>query len=285
MLDFLRDLFARPGVARTVILLEADATRAPRQYEVRPGVALYAGLIGIVVVAAVLVAAAVVTPLRGRLVGPGADELRATAERNAARADALEDSLSAQVAQIDQLRGLILGEPVDSLGPALAETLPAESPVATPTPAPAEAPRADGPAAPIRLASAAEATLDGLRAPALLPLDGVVSRGFAPERGHFGLDLAADVGTPVRAIAGGTVVLADWTQDGGLTVAVQHASGYLSIYKHNRRLLRRAGERVAAREPVAESGNTGQVTSGPHLHVEVWRDSRVQNPASFFVTP
>ena len=298
MISFLRDLFDRPGVARTVILIEPDSMSAPRQYEVRPGAALYVLVIGVVAVAAVLVAAAVLTPLRGALVGPGADELRATAEQNASRAAALEDSLVVQVEQIDLLRGLITGEatgetPPDSasmtVGTPGSTPEPADAPAAAPATPPdtRRAPRAVAPAAgppegSLRLDDAAEVYLASIRAPTRLPLDGVVSRGFAPARGHLGLDIAADVGTPVLAVGDGTVVLADWTQDGGLAVVVQHAGGLLSVYKHCSRILRQAGDRVRAREAIALSGNTGAVTSGPHLHVEVWRDGRAQDPAAFF---
>lgn len=301
MISFLRDLFDRPGVARTVILIEPDSMSAPRQYEVRPGASLYVLVIGVVAVAAVLVAAAVLTPLRGALVGPGADELRATAEQNASRAAALEDSLVAQAEQIDLLRGLITGEalgetPLDSAagaagtpseappGPADAPAVPQPDPAAAPLGAQvaAQAPPAGRLERSLRLVDAAEVYLAGIRAPTRLPLDGVVSRGFAPARGHFGLDIAADVGTPVLAIGDGTVVFADWTQDGGLAVVVQHAGGTLSVYKHCDRILRQAGDRVRAREAIALSGNTGAVTSGPHLHVEVWRDGRAQDPAAFF---
>ena len=87
----------------------------------------------------------------------------------------------------------------------------------------------------------------------------------------------------MRSVGDGYVTFADWTQAGGYTIAVQHAGGYLSIYKHNARLLKRAGERVRSREVVALSGNTGEITSGPHLHFELWRDGLAQDPASFLI--
>ena len=289
MTDFLRDLFSRPGATRTVVLLEPETMSTPRQYEVRPGLALYAGIIAVVALAALLVALLVLTPLRGLLGGADAGELRAVAQTNAARAEALEDSLLVQYQQIEQLRALITGE-ADALGAtpldasALALPDPESKPDALPgTDAPAVAPRAltAGPGSD----GAAERYLAGLRLPALPPLDGVVSRGFDVTRGHFALDIAATEGTPVRAVGEGYVVFADWTHDGGHTIAVQHAGGYLSTYKHNGRLLKRVGERVQARETLALSGDTGEVTSGPHLHFELWRDGLAQDPASVLLLP
>ena len=275
-------------------MLEAGTTSTPRQYEVRPGYALYGAVIATVLLAALLVAVAVLTPLRGLVLGPGTGELRGVASANAQRASALEDSLAVQTQQLAQLRAIVTGE-MDGLGeealdptsfslpePGLTDAAPAPrppapaspapgGPVATPAPRPASAPPRD--------ARAAEAYLDGLRLPALSPVDGVRSRGFDAGRGHFALDLAAREGTPVRAFGGGYVVFADWTHDGGHTIAVQHPDGYLSVYKHNGRLLKRVGDRVRAREPIALSGNTGEITSGPHLHFEVWRDGLAQDPS------
>ena len=300
--DFLRDLFSHPGSSRTVIVLEPDTMSTPRQYDVRPGYALYAAIIGVVVLGAMLVAVVVLTPLRGLIMGPGTGELRGVAETNAQRAAALEDSLALQYQQIAQLRAIITGE-MDDLGEDVLDpaafALPELDAEAEPPPAP-DASAAGGdhaqPALPLstlgpagegggRDARAARGYLDGLRLPSLPPVDGVPSRGFDAGRGHFGIDLAATEGTPVRAFADGYVVFADWTQGGGYTIAVQHPGGYLSVYKHNSRLQMRVGERVRVRETLALSGNTGEITSGPHLHFELWRDGLAQDPAAFLVAP
>ena len=302
MIAFLRDLFARPGSARTVILLEQDTMSTPRQYEVRPGHALYAASLGVVGLAALLAAAVLFTPLRGLLTGASNSDLRGMAEANAARASALEDSLTIQYQQIAQLRAIITGD-VDDLGEAALDPeafpLPADAGALSDVAVEPEAPRNEDhsqPALPLRTlgpasegrtprdAQAAAAYLDGFQFPVLPPVDGVLSQGFDAARGHFAVDYAATEGTPVRAIGQGYVVFTDWTHDGGHTIAVQHPGGYLSVYKHNSRLLKRVGERVRARETVALSGDTGEVTSGPHLHVEVWRDGLAQDPAALFLS-
>ena len=300
MLDFLRDLFSRPGAARTVILLEQDTMSTPRQYEVRPSYAVYAAIIGSVALATLIVVLVVLTPLRQVLIGPSSSELRGTAEENALRAAALEDSIAAQYRQIAQLRALITGDLTDEavLDPESIE-LPSEDDLSAfevPTPAPGP-PEVSGAASPLPLrglrargggpvpGGAAEAYLAGLRLPVPPPLTGVVSRGFDAGTGHLGLDIAADEGTPVRALGEGYVVFADWTNAGGWTVAVQHAAGYLSVYKHNGRLLKRVGDRVRNRETIALSGDTGEVTSGPHLHLEIWHDGLALDPATFLLAP
>jgi len=298
MLEFLRDLFSRPGAPRTVILLEPDTMNAPRQYEVRPTSSLYAVVIGVVLASIALVVLILLTPLRGLVYGPAPEQLRGVAESNALRAEALEDSLAVQQEQIAQLRTIITGEgdiAVEPLGDddvplASAPVVDSSGPV-SPPPAREILPRTR-PTLPLRSlqtnvegadAARAEAYLSGLRLPSLPPLSGVLSRGYDVNRGHLAIDIAAEEGTPVRSVGDGYVTFADWTQAGGYTIAVQHAGGYLSIYKHNARLLKRAGERVRSREVVALSGNTGEITSGPHLHFELWRDGLAQDPASFLI--
>ena len=264
MLRLLRDLLSRPGAARTVVLI--DAAGAPRPYDVRPGRALSvgAGLAALALAAAVAV---------GSALRPGTDGLRAAAEASAVRADALEDSLAGQAEQAALLRALITGEaPADPGGEA--------APAPPPSPGGVE-PTPRRPAA--RAPRVAAAYAAGLRFPSPPPVDGVLSRGFDAARGHLAVDYAATVGTPVRAVAGGHVVLADWTHDGGHTIAVQHPGGYLSVYKHNSRLLKRVGDRVRTQETIALSGDTGEVTSGPHLHVELWHDGLAQDPAAFLL--
>jgi murein DD-endopeptidase MepM/ murein hydrolase activator NlpD len=301
VIPFLRDFFARPSAPRTVILLEQDAMATPRQYEVQPGrVALVVGAAG-AAGALLLLLLLLATPLRRLVTGPDLDDYRTMAERNARLAAAFEDSVALQYRQISQLRALITGD-LDSL----TTTLPVTSEPTLPEPAEAEAvlgvtldeaeQRRDHeqPAVPLRWldasggvdpapGSVAEAYLASLRLPALPPVDGIVSRGFSASANHYGMDFAVDEGSPVRAVGDGYVVFADWTHEGGYVIAVQHADGYLSVYKHNARLLRRLGDHVRSRETIALSGNTGEITSGPHLHFELWRNGLAQDPRTFFV--
>lgn len=123
---------------------------------------------------------------------------------------------------------------------------------------------------------------DSLTSAALLPpLTGFVSREFDPTINHWGVDLAVPENTAVTAPADGVVVLADETVTGGKTVVLQHAYGLTTVFKHNKRLLVRTGERVRAGTIVALSGNTGEWTTGPHLHYEVWQDGEPVDPKPF----
>jgi murein DD-endopeptidase MepM/ murein hydrolase activator NlpD len=119
-----------------------------------------------------------------------------------------------------------------------------------------------------------------------LPVESPVTTGF-PTRSfdasdeHFGVDIAVSEGTYVRAVGEGYVILSDWTQGGGYTIAVQHSDGYLSVYKHNKRLLKQTGDHVQAQEALAVSGSSGEMTTGPHLHFELWQNGLAQDPRPY----
>ncbi len=115
----------------------------------------------------------------------------------------------------------------------------------------------------------------------LTPVEGVVSNRYnVPER-HFGVDLVAKKDEPIKAIADGTVMVASWTQDSGYVIGIQHKNNILSFYKHNSSLLKEVGEVVKAGDLIAIIGNTGELTDGPHLHLELWYNGNPVNPEEF----
>lgn len=79
------------------------------------------------------------------------------------------------------------------------------------------------------------------------------------------------------------MVFADWTYTGGHTIIVQHANGFLSVYKHNEQLLKQVADRVSVREGLAISGNSGEFTTGPHLHFELWNNGLAQDPGAYLL--
>jgi len=94
----------------------------------------------------------------------------------------------------------------------------------------------------------------------------------------MGLDIAVKENTPVYASASGYVVFAGYTVDEGYVIILNHSDGYLTIYKHCALLLKNERERVEQGELIAQSGNSGLHSSGPHLHFEIWKDGSVINP-------
>ena len=110
------------------------------------------------------------------------------------------------------------------------------------------------------------------------PVDGIVSEHFDPQIDHLAIDIVAKQDEPVKAVADGTVIFASWTQDSGYVIAIQHRGNLISMYKHNSDLLKNVGNFVTAGEVVSIIGNTGELTSGPHLHFELWYNGNPINP-------
>jgi len=119
--------------------------------------------------------------------------------------------------------------------------------------------------------------------PAPFPIDGTVSQGFNPGERHFGIDIAARTGTEFQAIADGTVVYADWTVNYGYVLYLQHADGYLSVYKHGASLYRRTGENVLRGDLLGTVGDRGALSFGSHLHFEIWKDGVPQTPQLYLL--
>lgn len=113
------------------------------------------------------------------------------------------------------------------------------------------------------------------------PVSGEVTAKFDLAKSHHGLDVAAPKNTAVKAAANGSVISAGYTVETGYSIAVQHPNNVVTIYKHNSVLLRREGDNVKAGEAIAIIGNSGENTSGPHLHFELWHKGRSVDPALY----
>lgn len=113
------------------------------------------------------------------------------------------------------------------------------------------------------------------------PLKGVVVSTYQPSQNHFGVDIVAAENEPIKAIAEGTVILASWTLETGYVVGIQHSNELISIYKHNSVILKSVGDAVRGGEIVAIIGNTGEQTTGQHLHLELWYKGNPLNPQEF----
>lgn len=115
------------------------------------------------------------------------------------------------------------------------------------------------------------------------PLKGEISAPFDPKSGHVGIDVVSKENEAVKSTLDGTVVIATWTYDAGYVIAVQHTSNLMSFYKHNSVLLKKQGDAVKAGEVLAIVGNSGELTTGPHLHFELWLGGRPVNPEEYVV--
>jgi murein DD-endopeptidase MepM/ murein hydrolase activator NlpD len=114
------------------------------------------------------------------------------------------------------------------------------------------------------------------------PVLGEITQKFNYKENHFAIDIAVDTGTPIKAISDGRVVLSEWTMETGHVIIIDHGDMLLSVYKHNSSLVKKQNELVAAGEVIALSGNQGTLTTGPHLHFELWKNGAPIDPEQFF---
>jgi murein DD-endopeptidase MepM/ murein hydrolase activator NlpD len=104
------------------------------------------------------------------------------------------------------------------------------------------------------------------------PISGAVSQNYSIADDHLAIDISVDIGTPVKAVSNGRVILSEWTTQTGYVLIIDHGNDLISVYKHNSKLLKSQGEIVKQGEIIALSGNSGVLTSGPHLHFELWSE-------------
>jgi murein DD-endopeptidase MepM/ murein hydrolase activator NlpD len=114
-----------------------------------------------------------------------------------------------------------------------------------------------------------------------VPLKGVITNEFNPSQSHYGIDIVARQNDAIKCVLDGTVIMSNWTLETGYTIAIQHQQNIISVYKHNSALLKREGDFVKAGDPIAIIGQTGELTTGPHLHFELWNDGSPVNPKDY----
>ena len=124
--------------------------------------------------------------------------------------------------------------------------------------------------------------------PAELPVKGFITRGYENNSilstGHIGIDIAGEMGSPVKATADGTVIFSGWTFQEGNVVILKHKFNFFSFYKHNMQNLCQELEYVKRGQVIALLGDTGKITSGAHLHFEIWQGSIPVDPTKFVQT-
>ena len=125
--------------------------------------------------------------------------------------------------------------------------------------------------------------IEGERFTAVLfpPAKGELSSSFEDENKHYGVDIAMPENSPVHSISEGIIVFAEWTSETGFVIIAEHLNGLTSIYKHNSSIVKSQGDRIQTGEIIAFTGNTGSLTTGPHLHFELWYQGEPVDPENY----
>ena len=110
------------------------------------------------------------------------------------------------------------------------------------------------------------------------PIKGEITQSFNFNENHFAIDIAADIGTPVKSVLDGKIIFSEWSLETGYVVVIDHGENIISVYKHNSKILKEQNNFVQAGEVIAYSGNQGNLSTGPHLHFELWKNGTPIDP-------
>lgn len=232
-----------------------------------------------------LIAAAIITftPLRNYLPGYMNSDVRAQVVENALRADSLQQLVERQNLYImniqDIFRGTVRVDTVQSMD---SLTTVREDSLMERTQREADFRKQYEETEKYNLTSiTTRPDIEGLIF--YRPTRGMITDKFDADRKHYGTDIATNPGESVLATLDGTVILSTYTAETGYVIEVQHNQDFVSVYKHCGSLLKREGDAVQAGEAIALVGNSGQLTTGPHLHFELWHKGRAVNPEQYIV--
>ena len=113
------------------------------------------------------------------------------------------------------------------------------------------------------------------------PLRGLITNKFDTKTEHFAVDIVGSPNSRISSVLDGTVVFAGWTMNTGYSIYIQHENNLISAYKHNAELLKEVGDKVKAGDAIAIMGNSGELTTGPHLHFELWHNGTALDPETY----
>lgn len=242
------------------------------------------GIFAIVVIA-IIWSLIAYTPIRELIPGYPNAEMRNNIVQNKIRLDSLEMEIRYRDQYFENLRSIIAGErPEDYITEAIESR-----PIAELRPGNIyrDTQNSRPPVSPERLNTQAKLEVSPVTRLENLyffsPVRGMVTNSFNPSNNHFGTDVVAGPNEVVKATLDGTVTMASWTLETGHVIQIQHANNLISVYKHNAEILKKVGMRVKAGDAIAIIGNSGELTTGPHLHFEIWQNGVALNPEDFVV--
>ncbi|HKI45944.1 MAG TPA: M23 family metallopeptidase [Balneolales bacterium] len=287
MIDFLKALIQRRGRSVTVVMLDEEQPDGPQSYQLQPGQlipALGVGALGLVVLTWLSM---VFTPLGALVYNRRDHQLRESIDNLSSKVLALNDSLDIRTKQLTDIKEVIIGQK-DTTFQNVPVTESQKDYVQSVKDVPA--------LPPISVDNDNSEVLNKgdliysdvlTRVPVFpteMPVEGMITRKFEPQEGHYGIDIATNEGEEIHAVADGVVINTVWSINYGYVIYVQHGGGYVTIYKHCRDLGKQEGDVVLKGDVLATVGKTGLLTSGPHVHMELWHNGIALDPSQYLIT-
>lgn len=247
----------------------------------RLNVFLISGFAAIVLIGSTILLIAF-TPLREYIPGYSSTALRRTAFELAIKSDSLHDQLTFNKRYLMNLRYIIEGrDPVDFSDTAYSDSIVEAELNQSISKNDSLLREFVEEEERFNLQSVKEAENKGRTMSFFTPLKGLITDHFDATEQHLGLDIVADENEVIKSVQDGIVVLANYTSETGYVLVLQHPNNFISVYKHNSALLKEQGALVKAGEPIAIIGNSGKLSSGPHLHFELWYKSFPVDPEDY----
>lgn len=222
------------------------------------------------------------TPLREYIPGYSSTALRQEATRLAYQIDSLEMKMSKNDQYLNSIRSVLRGEDAsnenDTSSTPVKEKIDPASVDFSPSKADAELRKEVEREDKYNLMEEAVFRSDFSLYP---PVNGIVTSGYDAANRHYAIDVATQKDEPIKATADGTVIFAEWSVETGYVIVIEHQFGLISVYKHNASLLTKQGDLVKAGQVIALAGDTGELSSGTHLHFELWIDGNSIDPTEF----
>lgn len=291
MLDFLRTLYRKRKLLLRMILIEEDHPDEVNEYVLKPeSIFQFAGLTGLMLVV-LLITIFGLTPLGPFLFDKEDDVLRSRAAELQQKVIALNDSLTLRDQQLAVIKNVIftnedtvfrtdyIGDDVSRFQPPLSSGEQSEIDEADLSNTGFTTPVIDA-----NNIIGSRLLEHSISFPAQWPVDGTMTRTFEPENQHFGIDIASSEGAFVSSIADGIVMTSVWTMNYGYVIQIQHADGYTSVYKHCSLPLKKEGDTVLGGDIIGIIGESGLISSGPHVHIELWRNGIALDPELFLIS-
>jgi len=242
-------------------------------------------IVGFVLLLVSLTAIVIInTPIRNYLPGYLDSEVRKEMVENALKADSLEQALVVQTHYLDNIRSILQGDSIpDYTFQTDSVTYNASDLILDKSEETAEFVKNYEEEEKYNLNTMAPLSMLPDNLIFYQPVRGMISSHFNAQEKHYGIDIATNPKESVLATMKGTVVFTGFDANAGYVIQIQHSNGFVSIYKHNALLIKKQGDEVNAGEAIALAGNTGYLSSGTHLHFELWYRGTPVNPEEFIV--
>lgn len=274
MLEFLKRLFSNQDQELTFVVFDEDP-ESSTSYHFKPS-KLWNIFYGILAAAITLTLLLVMfTPIGGLMYSSEDAQLRERVIEVSKRVQALQDSLDARDSQLSEMQQVIASgaDTTFSVNPDRYDS-------------PYQNNRELDFASEVRtgeMLSQNEIIFSNIfktvpEFPTDYPIEGTFTRGYNPQNGHYGIDIATEEGREFKAIADGVVVSQNWTVNYGYVLHVQHSNGIIAVYKHASSLSKSIGDIVLKGDILGTTGDVGLLSTGSHLHIEIWKNGVPQNP-------